>query len=227
MEFSRPSQQLCSDSLMESEASIMRIKNRRVRWALVLLAVATLPVGMTIAVVASLVRPGPPPPTPKVVAAWASGPMEVRVAFDRPIDPVVAAHAVGRPIRFGAPAADPPGQGRPGGNGGSLRIAAARLLDAGRTLLLVTDPHPREATYSLRLDEIKAPGDTKLGRSEEVNYSLAGIEVSWTADGGDKPSWAGWWPDLDPAIVRATLAGSVEHDELAPMLQKPGKLALR
>ena len=32
---------------------------------------------------------------------------------------------------------------------GRLRIAAARLDDAGRTLVLTTDPHPRQATYVL------------------------------------------------------------------------------
>jgi len=214
--------------LIESEASIMWIKDRRIRWALVLSGVAVLPVGMVIAVVAALAKGDASPPVPKVVASWASGPMEVRVAFDRAVDPVVAVRAVGRPIRFGDDAAArPSGPGRPGGDGGSVRIAAARLVDAGRTLILTTDPHPREATYTLRVEEIKTPGDVKLGRSAVVTYSLAGVEVTWTLTGEDKPAWAGWWPDLDPSVVRATLAGSVEHDNLWSMLRKPGKLALR
>ena len=205
----------------------MRIKNRRIKLALALGGVALLPVGMTIAVVAAFAKGGPTPPTPKAVVGWASGPMEVRVAFDRPVDPVVAALTVGHQVRFGGGASAPGAAGRPGGDGGAIRIAAARLIDAGRTLVLITDPHPKEATYTLRIDEIKPPGDAGAGRSQVVTYSLAGVEVKWTPAGADKPAWAGWWPDVDPATARAALVGSVEHDELWDLIRKPGKLELR
>src|SRR4051812_14602856 len=45
------------------------------------------------------------PAAPRVVAAWPAGPMEVRAAFDAPIDPEVARAMVGRSIPFGEPAA--------------------------------------------------------------------------------------------------------------------------
>ncbi len=205
----------------------MRTTHRRLKWALALFAVALLPIGMTIAVVGAFAEGTPAPPVPKVVASWASGPMEARVAFDRAVDPAVAARLVGHVVRFGSTEAPSNGEGRPGGDGGSIRVAAARLIDEGRTLVLVTDPHPREATYSVTIDEIKPPGEPGSGRSRVVSYSLAGVEAAWTPDGGDKPAWSGWWPEVDPSVVRSSLAGSSEHDKLWPMLKQPGKLALR
>ena len=121
----------------------MRISNRRMTWSLALVGVALLPIGMTVAVMAAFARPKPAAPAPKVVAAWVNGPMEVQVAFDQPIDPVVAVHSVGHVIRFGGSEPGSAGaQGRPGGDVGMLRISAARMIDENRTLVLTTDPHP-------------------------------------------------------------------------------------
>ncbi len=205
----------------------MRTRFRRLKWALALFAVVLLPIGIAIAVLSAFAKGAPASPGPKAVASWASGPMEARVAFDQAVDPAVAERLVGRTIRFGSTEAPSNGEGRPGGDGGSIRVAAARLADQGRTLVLVTDPHPREVTYSVTIDEIKPPGEPGSGRSQVLGYSLAGVEATWTADGGDKPAWSGWWPEVDPSVVRATLAGSSEHAKLWPMLKQPGKLALR
>lgn len=159
--------------------------------------------------------------------------MEVRIAFDRPIASITAAHSVGHVISFG------PARGagdrvekvsRPGGEIGSLRLAAARLVDAGRTLVLVTDPHPREATYSVTLPEIKGPSDPGSGLSQVVTYTLSGVEVVWASaaeNGQEKMTWAGWWPDIDPSVSRAMLQGSAEHDRLWPLLKREGTLTLR
>ncbi len=169
---------------------------------------------------------------PKVVAAWPSGPMEVRVAFDRAVDPALSAPLVGRTIGFGE--GEKPGgpsaarKGRPGGDRGALRIAAARLDDGGRTLVLVTDPHPREASYALKVTGVKPPRAPGPGSNLDVAYTLGGVEAAWASgDDGSKTAWSGWWPDLDPAASRAALAGSAEHDRLWPGLGEPGQLRLR
>src|SRR4051794_2355702 len=84
-----------------------------------------------------------------VIAAWAAGPFEARIALDRPVGDEVARALVGRTIAFEvtgggqAPKADD--------TRGSLRIAAARTTDGGRTFVLTTDPHSRAATYTLDL----------------------------------------------------------------------------
>ena len=166
--------------------------------------------------VSAWARPGLAESPPKVVAAWPAGPMEVRVAFNLPVDPEVASRVVGRSIRFGE--APKPGEvGRPGGEQGSLRVAAARLADDDRTLILVTDPHPREATYRLALPAAKGP-------DVAVSYTLGGVEASF-AVGSEK--WSGWWPSLDlEATLRAT-SGSAEHDRLRKLMGRPGTLTLQ
>jgi putative heme-binding domain-containing protein len=165
-------------------------------------------------------------PAPKVVVAWAVGPMEARVAFDRAVDPEVARRVVGESIGFGE--GEKPGAvGRPGGDRGALRVAAAKLVDEGRTLVLLTDPHPREATYRLVLPVVKGAGEAGSGSRAEVAYDLGGVDVSWTETGGTKPSWMGWWPVVDPSAVREITAGSVEQERLWPLALKPGKLSLR
>ena len=163
-------------------------------------------------------------PPPKVVAAWAAGPMEARVAFDRAVDPEVARRVVGESVGFGE--GEKPGgvAGRSGGDRGALRVAAARLVDEGRTLVLVTDPHPREATYRLALPGVKAPGESGAGASVEVGYTLGGVEATF-AQGPSK--WSGWWPVLDPVAARQATAGSAQHERLLDLTSKPGKLTLQ
>src|SRR4051812_16077409 len=82
---------------------------------------------------------------PRIVAAWPTGPLEVRVAFDSPVNPAVANAQVGAEIPFET-SADPARGAR-----GTLRIAGASLRDDGRTLVLATDPHPFSARYTLAL----------------------------------------------------------------------------
>ena len=213
----------------------MGSKARRVWWALGLVVVALFPVGMAIAVVYSFEQ-GKPPTTdsvkptstaPQVVATWPAGLMETHVAFDQPVDPAVATAAVGQSIRFGPATPSAPVEGRPGGDGGAILVAAARLIDEGRTLVLATDPHPTETTYELKLDAIKAPGDPGEGRSQVLTYTLKGVEIAWTAAGSDDPAWSGWWPEVNPATARVWLAGSSAHDRLWPLLERAGKLTLR
>ena len=162
-------------------------------------------------------------PAPKVLVAWAAGPMEVRVAFDRAVDPEAARRSVGESVGFGE--GERPGVvGRPGGDRGALRVAAARLVDDGRTLALVTDPHPREATYRLTLPVVKAPGDSGSGTPVEVSYTLGGVEATF-AQGPSK--WSGWWPVLDPDAALRIADGSAEHGRLASLMSRSGLLTLQ
>src|SRR4051794_19121403 len=92
---------------------------------------------------------GGEPESPRPVVAWPEGPLEVRVAFDAAVDPAVAGALTGQTIPF-VEAAEPGHEGEQAA-GGSIRIAAARLIDEGRTLVLATDPHPRAGTYTLTL----------------------------------------------------------------------------
>jgi putative heme-binding domain-containing protein len=174
---------------------------------------------------------------PRPVLAWPAGPMEVRVAFDRAIDPGAAAAPEGAAIAYGphvragdrSETSKPPDQAGPqeAAPRGALRIAAAKREADGRTLVLVTDPHPFEARYTLTLRGLKPPGDSGPGATAEIGYSLNGAEMSWTEPDAAEPALTLWWPHLDPAVVRARTAGSVEHERAFERIARPGRLTLR
>jgi putative heme-binding domain-containing protein len=163
---------------------------------------------------------------PRVVAAWAAGPLEARVTFDRPVDPALVPAVVGRRIVFGDDVkagdrhvarnpGDPPAGGK-AETRGSLNIAAARLDDGGRTLVLATDPHSRDATYALTLP------------MADVAYNLRGVEAAWDSGKPDaKPEWTGWWPSLDLAAVSQRLGGSGALETMQARLKTPGRLTLK
>ncbi len=169
-------------------------------------------------------------PGPRIVTAWPSGPLEVRVAFDAPVEPGLASSIVGREISFGG--VDPSGSQKetdPTAPTHALRIAGARLEDDGRTLVLATDPHPLATTYTL-------PDALTLGArtaAERRQYDLHGIEVAWFE--GDEPideetkaTWNGWWPVLGPRDAREATAGSIEQERgFTRMENGSGALALR
>ncbi|WP_165226992.1 c-type cytochrome [Aquisphaera insulae] len=162
-------------------------------------------------------------PAPRPLLAWPAGPMEVRVAFDRPVDAAAMKALVGRTIPFGVPA-------KAGGTSlaetwGHLRIAAIRGEDSGRTLLLVTDPHSKPATYVLAL-----PDGSGAGAEVALSYDLTGVEVTWD-DGQDDeapaPEWSGWWPLADTEESRRQAEGSSPQQTSFSLLSRPGRLSLQ
>ncbi len=184
---------------------------------------------------------------PQPVAVWASAPMEVRVAFDRPIDAAAARDPSAMQIEFGeyVSAADrfevlkPPYKtvkGQEAFSRGKLRVAAARLSSDARTLVLTTDPHPQAVRYALTLPGIKAAAATTQPATIDLAYDLNGVEAIWTpapaagANGSAADSvglWKGWLPHLDTEIATAFTAESAEHQALSERMQRPGQLQLR
>ncbi len=130
-------------------------------------------------------------PEARPTAAWAVGPFEARVAFDRDVPKALVDRLVGARIVFGndvGPVDLPRGPDAPIRGRGSLRVVAARV-EGGRTVVLSTDPHPRDSWYALQLP---AP----VGR--RVSYRLRGVEyVLDTGGAGSKPLGSGVWPALD------------------------------
>ncbi len=122
---------------------------------------------------------------PQPVYTWAADQMEVRVAFDRPIDPGVIQAITGTEIEFGeyVSAADryeklkPPYQivkQQAATARGKLKILDASLLNKNQILLLKTSPHPLLARYAITIPAIKAPGDSGPGETVDVEYDLNG-----------------------------------------------------
>jgi putative heme-binding domain-containing protein len=135
---------------------------------------------------------------PRLLSVGPLGPFEVRATFDRPIGAEVARQIVGKSIAYRSSKETQ----------GSLRIAAAKLDDGGKTLVLTTDPHPRAASYRI---------DLPIGGATiPVVYDLSGVEATWD-DGTDgaMPAWTGRWASLSPAS-----AG------VGPLIAKKGRFAL-
>jgi len=172
---------------------------------------------------------------PQPVAAWAANPLEVRVAFDRPVpasflDPGRARIVFGEHVR----AADRYEVLRPGyatvaaqqrAYRGRLAVAAARLSPDRRALILATDPHPMNATYALTLP--LRPSAKQPDEAIDLAYDLTGAEASWTSNKNAVAPWSGWLPHLDLDVAHALTAGSAEHEQLHHLLKRSGRLMLK
>jgi putative heme-binding domain-containing protein len=182
---------------------------------------------------------------PQPVFAWPAGPREVRVEFDRPVDPQLLHDVLrqtkltaGRYVRAGdrfesiwpgyavvqrqkvTPRYDVP-------------VRSAQLTPDRRTLVLAADAHPAAVHYSLTLPGMGRPPADKMPTGTlrqvpavDLDFDLTGCEATWTpADGS--PGWSGWLPHLDPQVSREMTAGSAAHDALWKAMTKPGELRLR
>jgi putative heme-binding domain-containing protein len=182
------------------------------------------------------------PDRPQPVLAWAASPGEVRIAFDRPLDPLQLQNLAKQvTIEYGphVQAGDrfemlhPPYavvQQQRATPRHSLAAASAQVTGDRRTLVLTTSPQTEAVPRAVTL-----PG---LGRSEpaggelpqhaaiDVGCDLGGVEAVWKADVGEA-RWSGWLPHLDPAVAKAFTAASAEHERLWQTIQQPGRLTLR
>jgi putative heme-binding domain-containing protein len=159
---------------------------------------------------------------PRPAAVWPSGPLDLVIAFPRPVSSELAKSMIGRRIAYfesAHPGTKSPVSSQPLG---ALRIAGASLADENRTLILATDPHPWPAQYQL-----------ELGQSAEKRvtcaYDLSGVEASWFREDQDEqadPQWKGWLPNLDMEATRKLARESVQHQRCVKLLDGPGRLLL-
>ena len=160
---------------------------------------------------------------PRPVMAWASSPLEVRIAYDHALDPGMVKAASGGVILFGddvgpgvrletrEKARDVSSPVR-----GTLRVASASLTDDGKTLILATDPHPYRTAYAPILD----------GKAAEITYTLSGAQAEFTPEGGGAAESI-WWPSVDSTDVLERTRGSSQHERFYERLARPGRLTLR
>ena len=148
---------------------------------------------------------------PQPVTTWAATPTEVRIAFDRPIDPILTnAFEGGRAqIEFGeyVRAADRFETIRPSyavvaqqdaTPRGHLTITSARWEAETTNLVLTTFPHSLAVHYALTIPDVKAPGSSRPGISIDVDYDLRAacmapvqLAKTWTRSAwAELPNWA-------------------------------------
>jgi putative heme-binding domain-containing protein len=151
---------------------------------------------------------------PEPVAIWASSPLEMVIAFPRPVTTRLAEALAGRTVPYF--------QAKSPSAIGSIRIAGARLIDDGRTVIVATDPHSSPADYRL---DLAPTGKAAIVRE----YNLTGVEAAWYPaqdDADPEPRWKGWWPDVAVDETRRLTRGSVPHERGLALLDKPGRLVV-
>lgn len=129
---------------------------------------------------------------PQPIIAWPASRTEVRVAFDKPLDPSVLATTKtiigGKYVR----AADrlellkPPYAAvkqQEATPHATVKVLSQRLEDDGRTLVLETDPLPWKASYSVAVPGVKAIGAAGTGETVDVDFNLNGVTGEWFQKG--------------------------------------------
>lgn len=180
---------------------------------------------------------------PQPVLAWSAGQRELRVEFDRPVDPQLLRDVVARTeitagkfVRAGdrfeslwpgyavvqsqhlAPRLD-------------VKVYSAQLTPDRRTLILATDPLRAAVHYELTLPGMGRPTKDSMPRGElaqapqvDLDFDLSGIEAKWMQNG--QVVWSGWLPSLDLAVSRRWTASSAHHDLLWTAMKTKGELIL-
>jgi putative heme-binding domain-containing protein len=181
--------------------------------------------------------------TPQPVVAWPAGPREVRVAFDRPLDPQQLKNLAeqvtidyGKYVRAGDPFESlRPGYAVVGHQQATPRyrlpIHAAQVTGDRRTLVLSTGTHPEATSYALTLPGMGRPekpekGDLPQLSRIDIGYDLTGVTATWQGKDG-RSQWSGWMPHLDLNVAQMFTKASAEHEALWQALPHPGKLTLR
>lgn len=182
---------------------------------------------------------------PQPVAVWPSGSREIRVEFDRPVDPELLRDSLkqvrltaGRYVRAGDRFESIwPGYAVTQMQKQSPRfevpVRSVQLTADRRTLVLATDPHVAAVYYALTLPPMGRPVIEKVPVNQvaqhpeiDLDFDLSGCEATWVpADGG--PAWTGWLPHPDLDVSRSFTRGSAPHDALWLAMQKAGTLTLR
>jgi len=188
---------------------------------------------------------------PQPMAVWAAGPQEVRVAFDRPLDPQHLKNlADNAKITYGqyVAAGDRFESIRPGYAVTQMQVASPRfklpiygasVTPDRKVLILSTAPHPAAVQYALTLPGLgrKFDGSTRdpgiaipglLRQHPEIDlaYSLNGVQATWEPRDQSQRGWSGWLPHLDLDVCRQFKTGDAEQDRLFELLEQPGTLTL-
>ncbi len=166
-------------------------------------------------------------PVPQPRFAFTPTPGELRIVFDRPLDPAVVTAATPR-IEFGPSLA--PGDRfesfRPGyvvvqqqlaDPRTALAVRSVRVDADGRTLVITTDPHRFATSHSVTL--------AIEGAEVDLGYGAHGVAAEWR-DASGEIGWSGWLPHVDTRLARRFTAGSPQHDRLWKLVDEAGELRL-
>ena len=176
---------------------------------------------------------------PQPVLAWNASPSELRVSFDRPLDPMqlrnLAAQtkiAMGKYVTAG----DRFETLRPGYRVVQDELAtpcyeipvlSASLTPDRRTLALATSPRNVEVNYAVALPALRrSTGTNELPQHAAVDLltDLTGVEAEWKSAA---TNWSGWLPHLDLQVSRELTVHNAEHAAFWNSTARSGTLRLR
>lgn len=186
------------------------------------------------------------PDVARPATIWAASPQEIRIGFDKALDPdVVRQMREGLKIEFGSYV-------RAGDRFENLvppyavvkkQLATPRysLAHSGltvtndlRTVIIHTEPMKANVHYAVTLGRNAASQQDSKELTQhpqiDLDYSLTGVQAAWkSADqaAGDPQSWSGWLPHLDLQVARQLTQGSAEHATFSSRLSQAGELALQ
>lgn len=182
---------------------------------------------------------------PQPGITWAASPTEIRVAFDRPLDPAAlknlarqATLTQGQYLSAG----DRFESLRPGYQvvqdqlvvpRYEVPVLSATITTDRRTLVLATPPRTAAMNFALTLPTVgrtekPTNAHNALGQHAvmELLGDLSGVEAAWQGQ-STQEQWTGWLPHLDLDVARGLTRASAEHERLWGLLKTPGKLTLR
>ncbi len=186
------------------------------------------------------------PAAPKVVASWAEGKREVRIAVDQPIDPAWLKDALSTVrIEYGASvrAGDafenlvPPYavvQRQLLEPRRELKVHGINLTNDLRTIILHTDEIRDDMHYAttlpLSIAELGStgPSATLVNMPRlDTGFTLNGVWAEWAAEDVSQPPLSCWLPHANIEIAAQWLHGSSEHEKFFAALRAgSGKLRL-
>jgi putative heme-binding domain-containing protein len=188
---------------------------------------------------------------PQPLMVWSQSPSEIRIAFDRSLDPetlkglakrvdITQGKYVGAGDRFEVKR---PGYAVVYNQLGAPRdrvpVQSVGLAPDLRTLILNTTPLQAAVRYAVTLSGFQRSVPSPAGfiaQHPDVDLltDLTGLQVDWRsrdaspAGGAMRAAeWEGWLPHLDLDVARTFTRGSTGHESLWPQLRQAGTLTLR
>jgi putative heme-binding domain-containing protein len=177
---------------------------------------------------------------PQPTLAWNASPSELRVTFDRPLDPMQLRNlAAQTKITKGkyASAGDRFETLRPGYRvvqdelatpRYEIPVLSASLTPDRRTLALATSPRESAVNYAVALPGLgrATPKDNELPQHAAIDLltDLTGVEAEWKSSA---TNWSGWLPHLDLQVARELTAHNSDHAAFWKGTTQPGALKLR